>query len=45
MILLEDDLPEPLSIGQVVALKLLARQENLLVPDYQTELFFKPCHL
>ena len=45
MILLEDDLPGPLSIGQVVALKLLARQENLQVPDYQTELFVKPYHL
>ena len=45
MILLKDDLPGPLSIGQVVALKLLARQENLQVPDYQTELFVKPYHL
>lgn len=43
MILLDDELPGPLSIGQVSALKVTCQQENPLVRDCWTGLFFEPC--
>ena len=45
MVLLEDDLPEPLPMGQESFKsfeKILAQQENLLILDYHTESFLIP---
>ena len=45
MVLLDDDLPEPLPMGQESFKsfeRILAQQENLLFLDYHTELFFDP---
>ena len=42
MILLEDDLPAPMSFGQVSFNRLLAQQENLFAPDYQMGLSVSP---
>lgn len=42
MILLEDDVPGLLTIGQVQFVS-FTEQENPLVLDYLTGLFFEPC--